>query len=492
MEGASIIMKRLTFLMAFCICSILGAAAQTIIQNNKFWDGEFLYVAHVQKKAGVVELKGMDINGNTRNITLKKGKKTGEYSIQQGEGDAPYGCMWGSRVQYIRKNGTNFLGFYVEEHTIGQTLVLTPDNIVNCTSQQERAETMQDPISLSSDFLFNQHYLFAVGPQIQQDIAGYLQSLPSRNFLEQTNLQLVSYVMTFGAAGDGPEPGEFTQGSVLDEIITVRSEREFLEALGSNRTIRIADGTTLFLTNMLNDEEFFSEHAGRAWMHDYYDERSGSEQLIVSCERFDGRQLELVNVHNLTIKGGRDCHIIVSPRYANVLNFYSCNNIRIENLTMGHTEEGHCEGGVIYAEGCSNIRVSDCDLYGCGTYGFETRSVDNLFVERTIVHDCSYGIMTLTASQYCTFQDCDFVRCREYSLIEMDAGCRYISFKNCRFAQNKGTLFANACPIELNGCEIYHEDGMGYGYDFLEYSGNDTTFDGNIDKLPARPIGPKK
>ncbi len=486
-------MKRITLIIALCFATFMGASAQAIIQNNKFWDGEYLYTAHVQKKAGVVELRGMSLAGDQRTLTLKKGKKSGEYTLQRDGDEPPYGCMWGSRVQYIRKGNTNFLGFYVEEHTIGQALVLTTENLVTCATRQQRAETVQDPISLASDMLFNQHYLFTVGPEIQQTISNYLQSLSKRNIVEQTNMQMLSYALSLGLGADGLEPGEIAAqgGSALDDIVSVSNEREFLEAIGSNRTIRIADGTTLFITNMLNDEAFFNK-AGRAWRNDYYSERSGTQQLVVSCERFDGRQLEIVNVHNLVIKGGKNCHIIVSPRYANVLNFYSCSNIKIENLTLGHTDEGHCEGGVIYAEGCNDIRVSDCDLYGCGTYGVETHGVDNLLVERTIIRDCSYGIMTLLATQYCTFQDCDFLRCREYGLLETDDACRFVTLRNCRFAGNKGTIFSNASPITLVGCKIYHDDALGDGAHMVEFEGDDNAFyDEYIENPSPRNIGPR-
>ncbi|MBR1652376.1 MAG: right-handed parallel beta-helix repeat-containing protein [Alloprevotella sp.] len=487
-------MKRIALTFALCLFALVSATAQTINKNNKFWDGQYLYVAELQPK-NIVALKGMDITGHQQDILLKKEKKAGEYTLLKNGDQAPFGCLWGSRVQYVRRNGMNFLAFYVEEHTIGQTIVLTPDNIVTCTEQERVAEEDSDPMSLLSSWIMNQHYLSRIVPDDLQYMADHLRNLPRRDFIEQTNLQLIGYALTWGLGADGREPGEenmdaLAAGDALNDIITVSNEREFLAALGSNRTVRIADGTTLFLSNMLENEAFFSQ-AGRAWRNDYYAERSGSKQLIVSCERFDGRQLELVNVHNLTIKGGRDCHIIVSPRYANVLNLYSCRNVSIENLTIGHTEEGYCEGGVIYAEGSEALRITNCDLYGCGTYGLEAQGSSDIVMERTVIHDCSYGIMTVFGSQNLTFRDCDFVRCREFGLLEFGEDCYNVKFEGCRFAQNKGALFANLCPVTLSGCEVYHEGGVGSGYELLEYSGKDTTFDGNISQLPSRRIGPK-
>ena len=92
-------MKKVSLALALCIITFIGAWGQTIIQNNKFWDGKYLYVAKVQK-AGIVELEGMDINGTHSTLKLKKdAKRKGEYILQKGNGDAPYGCHWGSRVR---------------------------------------------------------------------------------------------------------------------------------------------------------------------------------------------------------------------------------------------------------------------------------------------------------------------------------------------------------------------------------------------------------
>lgn len=489
-------MKKVSLALALCIITFIGAWGQTIIQNNKFWDGKYLYVAKVQK-AGIVELEGMDINGTHSTLKLKKdAKRKGEYILQKGNGDAPYGCHWGSRVRYIRQSGMYFLAFYVEEHTIGQTLVLTPDNIVNCTNQQRRVENECDPMSIVSDWLMNQHYFLSISNNDLKYLANHLQAIKHRTVIEQTNLQLISYAIAMGVGEDGEDTcKEELEAQPLnpemEKIITVSNEREFVTALGSNRTIRIADGTTIYLSNLLNEREFF-EVPGRDWRSDYYEERGSSDELVVSSSRFDGRQLELTNMHNLTIKGGKNCHIIVAPRYACVLNFYDCTNIKVQNLTLGHTEEGYCEGCVIYAQGCEAINISDCDLYGCGTYGLEASQCHGLVMERTIIRDCSYGIMQLRGCQYFTFRNCDFYRCRDFGLIDADHACPFLRFEACRFAQNYGALFANRSEIILDGCEIYHIDNIGSGAELIKYEGKKTTWEEYDSPLSKRIIGPSK
>lgn len=276
------------------------------------------------------------------------------------------------------------------------------------------------------------------------------------------------------------------------ETFTVSNEREFVTALGSNRIVIIKDGTTLNLTKQLNNSDFFGYY-GRLWTDDYYGERNGDDELIVSCDRFDGRQLELLNVHNLTIRGGKDCKIVVEPRYANVLNFYRCSHITLENLTVGHTEEGYCEGGVLYFENSARILVKNCDLYGCGTYGLEAHSTLELTMDNTVIRDCSYGIMILDATHTTKFIDCDFIRCREFSLVEINAECRDTRFLRCRFAQNKGSLFNLHSNIAVESCEIHHPQGEEPGNAdsrYFGYADDNTRWFRDDIALESRPKKP--
>ena len=488
-------MKKLALSLIVCLSAMVGAKAQVIVQNDGFWDGDHILVANVQK-SGLVTLKGRNLDNEHISLTLKKSEKVkGEYTLQKGEGEAPYGCKWGCKVKYIRQGDTKFLAFYVDDNTIGQAVVMTTDNLINNTDQQACAEE-EDPLSIISSRLLNQHHLGRIHPEMLQTMANDLRARQKRTIVEQTNLQMINYFISSGRAasdieGDGCEEDAMQQNPELNKIINVRNADEFVAALGSNRTVQIADGATLYLTDLLNTKEFF-EKPGRAWRGEYYPERTGAEELAVSCQRYDGRQLDIVNMHNLTIKGGKSSSIIISPRYACVLNFYGCSGIRIENLTLGHTEEGYCEGSVVYVEGCEDITIADCDLYGCGTYGIEGNKNNGLVMERSIIRDCSYGIMCLRGCQSFTFRNCDFYRCRDANLIDTDEACLFLSFENCRFAQNQGDLFANRGEVTLSGCKIYHTYPNGSGYGLLQYKGKNTSWDISDKPLTERVIGPRK
>lgn len=73
---------------------------------------------------------------------------------------------------------------------------------------------------------------------------------------------------------------------------------------------------------------------------------SGRE-AVVSEEVSDGRQLTIVNMKQMTIEGEGNSRIVVEPRHAFCLRFVDCMQCTVKNLTIGHTNDGHCEGGVI-------------------------------------------------------------------------------------------------------------------------------------------------
>jgi len=494
--------KSLLSLIMLMLCALAGVQAQTIQRGNKFFDGQYLYVVELRQNGNYC-LNGMDITGHQKIIVLRKtGAAAGEYEMVQASPNqkAPFGCLFGCKVQYIREDGMNFLAFYPEEHNIGQTMVLTPDNITDCTAQQRFAEDETDPMEMVSSWLMNQHYLKDIHPEVLQGMINKLNAKKKKSVIERTNQQVMAYAQAIGLFGQDLEGEETepTEGAPLSDgtanEYTVTKESELLSALGSNRTINIADGTTLNLSKVLEVQDYFVVY-NRLWCDDYYPERQNASEFIVSCSRFDGRQLDLIGLHDLTIRGGNNCTIVVEPRYANVLNFYNCRNIRIENLTIGHTQEGYCEGGVIYCENCEAVNISNCDLYGCGTYGLEAHNTHGIVMEKSIIRDCSYGIMELHSSQFCSFLECDFMRCREFSLVTIDAGCRNTRFVNCRFAQNVGPLFSLNSTINVESCEIHHPKGMDLGNvdsSFFNYVNDRTRWFRDDKPLPRREIGPSK
>ena len=241
-----------------------------------------------------------------------------------------------------------------------------------------------------------------------------------------------------------------------DDYIRVYTAEQFLNALGSNRNVLVAKNTTINLTPMLNDQSLFRTRF-KMWMPDASGGVGGGRETVVSEEVFDGRQLTLVNMKQLIIEGEQNSSIIVEPRYAFCLNFVDCEQCTVSNLTIGHTEGGYCQGGVIGVQrGWRNV-VIDCDLYGCGTYGLEIDGTNSFSLYSTRIHDCTYGIMQLHNSEAVHCTHCDFFNNREYALIE-SRGCAGTVFEDCRFYANWGdaALFNFDSEFYLLGCAVYH------------------------------------
>lgn len=237
--------------------------------------------------------------------------------------------------------------------------------------------------------------------------------------------------------------------------VRVNTAEEFINALGDNREIIVCAEEGILLTSTLSEmiearkiKEF--DHSTRARQVGvfYYDES-------------DGPTIVISGFKNLSIRS--DCEdrrtIEVTPRYAYVLEFISCENLSFKNLLLGHTREGYCSNGVLGFDDCKNISIDNCGLYGCGTEGIVARKCNNLKMNGSEIYECSYSIMHLFGSENCTFSNCYFYRNKEYDLVGVDGNCENILFENCTFAGNTGQLFnfARQDNVMLNRCLIQHE-----------------------------------
>ena len=116
---------------------------------------------------------------------------------------------------------------------------------------------------------------------------------------------------------------------------------------------------------------------------------------------FDGPELIITGVSNLTIRGAGEDHtanvLSAVPRYAYVVMFENCSNIYVKGLTVGHTEEpGSCRGGVLGFRNSQDILVEDCGLYGCGTIGVMGESSKNMQIVNNDIYECSVAGVEFT------------------------------------------------------------------------------------------------
>ena len=183
------------------------------------------------------------------------------------------------------------------------------------------------------------------------------------------------------------EPTEVPLGG---EIV-VTTVDEFLAAIGPDRTI-VLKGSNFSLADA-------ADYGGAGgWYYRW-------EQT------YDGPQLVIYGASNLEIrsetKDPAATTLTATPRYADVICFQSCENLRVDGLTLGHTEgPSECSGAVLNFENCSSVLVSRCRLYGCGTIGVNAMTCRNLRVVSCEIYDCSISGVVLYTVSDAAFQNC--------------------------------------------------------------------------------------
>jgi len=218
--------------------------------------------------------------------------------------------------------------------------------------------------------------------------------------------------------------------------VTVETAEELVAAIDSNTAITLKSG-------VYNLSKLKQEY---------------SEDSVFWEEVFDGNQLIIKGIKNLTLQGEGDtpAEIVVEPRYANVLNFRDSSNITIRNIIAGHTpEQGGCAGGVLAFEDCSNITILESDLYGCGIEGLTLLNTQSLMFANSAVHDCNTAIMTIEDSRNISFYNSTFYdnQCYSYG-IEARNNCS-LTFEGCDFKNN---MILGGIFFELSLSKVYIKD----------------------------------
>lgn len=263
--------------------------------------------------------------------------------------------------------------------------------------------------------------------------------------------------------------------------IVVHNGVEFIKALGSNRTVVIAVGSHINLTDEIFAEGLEDKLNIKNIELNVDPAKVGKNGLLQYNYESDGVELHIAYMKNLTIEGeGLARPVIqVRPRYTYILSFDHCENITVRNLEMGHTDEGYCTGGVLSFTDCKGVEVDNCDMYGCGTEGITATDCENLQCEGSIIRDCSYSIMTLTnVKGKINFSECNFLRNREFSLVNADANCSKLNFIKCLFKDNQGPLFSVRGYGMLDHCTIIHNFSLGT-IDEFENRGSQILQDGD-------------
>jgi len=192
---------------------------------------------------------------------------------------------------------------------------------------------------------------------------------------------------------DGPVPpdgGNLSLGDTqpAETEVTVSSIEELVEAIAPNTKIILEPGS--YILSEYLDEVW--EVQGEMW--------NVNHEYVQIRECYDGLELLIQNVAYLSISGGtgefNDTQIVTEPRYATVLNFYQCSEVEMKSITIGHTDYSSCEGNVLDFYGCNDVRLDNMDIFGCGLYGIGAmKNCGNITVNDSFIRDCSDGSLWL-------------------------------------------------------------------------------------------------
>jgi len=212
--------------------------------------------------------------------------------------------------------------------------------------------------------------------------------------LTEEALRAMTLEKTVYAGPAHAEPITLDSSVNADGVTTVHAATvdEFLAAIAPNTVIYL-DAETFDLSTAASYGGYGSNYY--YWVND-----------------FDGPGLVITGVENLSIISENNATIAAIPRHANVLGFRECSGITLSGFTAGHTEEpGSCSGGVLCFDGCSDISIAGCRLYGCGTVGIQADTSRGLDVRNTEIYDCSACAVNLVRCTGAVFTNCNIHDC---------------------------------------------------------------------------------
>ncbi len=149
--------------------------------------------------------------------------------------------------------------------------------------------------------------------------------------------------------------------------------------------------------------------------------------------------LFLNEVENLTLIADGEVQLISESGEDTILVANNCTNLQLVGLTMGHdvAPELGCTSGVILFYGGKEIKIIDCDLYGCGLIGISSTLTDYA-VYSSIIRDCSEAAVSLydgTAYFENTVFSGNCYRSTQGALFIFGGG-ETAEFESCTFEEN--------------------------------------------------------
>jgi hypothetical protein len=96
----------------------------------------------------------------------------------------------------------------------------------------------------------------------------------------------------------------------------------------------------------------------RGILSDFAD-RAGGEYYYWA-DVHDGRELVVADIHHFSLASEITSAILTDPLYAWVLSFRRFSNLGLDNLELGHTSPGFCQGGALRLSAGGRAHIASC------------------------------------------------------------------------------------------------------------------------------------
>ena len=185
----------------------------------------------------------------------------------------------------------------------------------------------------------------------------------------------------------------------------------------------------------------------------------------------DGYELVLHDLEDFRLIGSENTQILTDPRDAAVIRVKNCTDLTFMNFTAGHKLLPYvlCSGPVLELSDCTNTRIENCGLFGCGRVGVSASGCSGLSVVGCDIYECSNEGISLFQCQYavitaCKLRDCGLRKLSDdvepYGASDMVfiGECEHIIISDCDVFGNKACSVigcAGSKDVILYGTLVY-------------------------------------
>ena len=188
----------------------------------------------------------------------------------------------------------------------------------------------------------------------------------------------------------------------------------------------------------------------------------------------DGYELVLHDLEDFRLIGSENTQILTDPRDAAVIRVGNCTDLTFMNFTAGHKLLPYvlCSGPVLELSDCTNTRIENCGLFGCGRVGVNASGCSGLSVVGCDIYECSHEGIDLfecrnVLIKACKLRDCGLRKLSDdtepYGAFDIFfiGSCEHIIIKDCDVFGNKALSVigcAGSKKVFLYGTLVYDNE----------------------------------